>query len=145
VVEDLLLAGREVIAQRALVLAPSSGDAQAQSLEPIEARVFEWMRKKPCSQVLVAVGVEVAAATVLRAVKSAGRILQQPGPKIAWELQANVSVRHQLRGQSSLDEEQVLPALQPLQSHRLLELAGLHLEFRQNAIVDVGVEQVAVV
>src|SRR5881409_3647537 len=98
------------------------------------------MSEQPRGHVLVAVGVEVAAAAVLRAVENTGRILKQPGTQFALKLQTNIAVRNQLRRQSTLDEEQVLPALQSLQSHGLFELAGLHLEFRQDAVIDVGIE-----
>src|ERR1019366_2307075 len=119
----------------------------AKSLQQQPIRAQEWLGKQPAvpgelaGGILVRNAVGVGTATIHRTIEHTDIVGQHALAEVAAELDAEIPIRQQIRGQPGLDEAPELFELQTLQADWSLEFAELKDQPRLHARVSPGVLQ----
>jgi hypothetical protein len=100
------------------------GQAKPQPAQLLWAPFLEGLQEDSADGVLVVTVVRVVDSQVRRTVVDAADIRNGAAQEIAVELHTDISARHQVRRQPTLDEEDVLGRLPPLEADWRLLLPG---------------------
>src|SRR5687768_1520267 len=112
----------------------------------IHVRFVERMQEEPRYEILAVIAhFNVSAPAIFHAVEVAHLVSKRVTPDFAVELHPYISIRHELRRQSTFDEQEVRARLQTLQSDWLLHLAKLELGDVPMTKVDIAILEKPVV